>query len=96
MKCANPDCNRGIGLVSHRRGWFSKQRYCSRNCRDAFPADLSKQSRQKLRATTYFEWLFLQPIEKPRQKLMPEHIRVRGALSGSKDEYIATASSDFH
>jgi hypothetical protein len=22
MKCSNPDCNRGIGLVSHRRGWF--------------------------------------------------------------------------
>ncbi len=76
MKCANPDCNRGIGLVSRRRGWFSKQRYCSRNCRDAFPADLSKQSRQKLRATTYFEWLFLQPIEKPRQKSMPAHVRI--------------------
>ena len=21
MKCSNPDCNRGIGLVAYRRGW---------------------------------------------------------------------------
>ena len=63
MKCSNPDCNRGIGLVSYRRGLFGKQRYCSRNCRDAFPADLTKQSRQDSRAMTYFEWLFSQPIE---------------------------------
>jgi hypothetical protein len=34
MKCSNPDCNRGIGLVAYRRGWFSKRRYCSKHCRD--------------------------------------------------------------
>ena len=39
MKCSSPDCNRGIGLVAYQRGWFSKQRYCSRHCRDAFVAD---------------------------------------------------------
>jgi hypothetical protein len=39
MKCSNPDCNRGIGLVAYRRGWFSKRRYCSKHCRDAFGAD---------------------------------------------------------
>jgi hypothetical protein len=77
MKCSNPNCNRGIGLVSHRRGWFSKQRYCSRNCRDAFLPDLPKQSQQEPRAMTYVEWLFLQPIEKPQQKLIPAPIRVR-------------------
>jgi hypothetical protein len=77
MKCSNPNCNRGIGLVSHRRGWFSKRRYCSRNCRDAFLADLPKQSQQEARAMTYVEWLFLQPIEKPQQKLIPAPIRVR-------------------
>jgi hypothetical protein len=22
MKCSNPECNRGIGLVAYRRGWF--------------------------------------------------------------------------
>jgi hypothetical protein len=40
MKCSNPGCNRGIGLVAYRRGWFSKRRYCSqRCCRDAVVAD---------------------------------------------------------
>jgi hypothetical protein len=34
MKCAHPDCNRGIGLISYRRGWFGRvRRYCSRGCR---------------------------------------------------------------
>lgn len=39
MKCSNPDCNRGIGLLVYQRNWFSKQRYCSKHCRDAFVAD---------------------------------------------------------
>jgi hypothetical protein len=39
MKCSNPDCNRGIGLVVYQRGWFSKRRYCSKHCRVAFVAD---------------------------------------------------------
>jgi hypothetical protein len=77
MKCSNPNCNHRIGLVSHRRGWFSKQRYCSRNCRDAFLADLPKRSRQELCAMTYVEWLFSQPIDRPRQQLMPALIRTR-------------------
>jgi hypothetical protein len=77
MKCSNPNCNRGIGLVSYRRVWFSKQRYCSRNCRDAFLADPPKQSEQEPRAMTYFEWLFSQPIEKPQQKLMPARVRIK-------------------
>jgi hypothetical protein len=61
MKCSNPHCNRGIGLIAHRRGWFSKRRYCSRNCRDTFVADLANRSHQEQSASTYFEWLFLQP-----------------------------------
>jgi hypothetical protein len=77
MKCSNPNCNRGIGLVSHRHGWFSKQRYCSRYCCDAFLADLPKQSRQEPRVMTYFEWLFSRPIDKPQQPLMPVLIRTR-------------------
>ena len=39
MKCSNPGCNRGIGLVVYQRNWFSKQRYCSKHCRDAFVVD---------------------------------------------------------
>jgi len=40
MKCAHPMCNRGIGLVSHRRGWFGKNLYCSRDCRDNYVAEV--------------------------------------------------------
>ena len=77
MKCSNPYCNRGIGLVAHRRGWFSKRRYCSKNCRYAFVADRPKQPRQERIATTYFEWLFLQPTTTPQQKLMPAFNRIK-------------------
>jgi hypothetical protein len=42
MKCSNPDCNRGIGLVAYQRGWSSERRYCSQRCRDAFVADAPK------------------------------------------------------
>jgi hypothetical protein len=85
MKCSNPDCNRGIGLVAYRRGWFSKRRCCSRNCRDAFVTDLPKRSEQERRVTTYFEWLFLQPIENPQQKLKPGH-PYKGALRTTRIE----------
>jgi hypothetical protein len=77
MKCSNPDCNRSIGLVAYRRGWFSKRHYCSRNCRDAFVTDLPKQSQQVGHVTTYFEWLFLQPIGNPQQKLEPAVISIK-------------------
>jgi hypothetical protein len=64
MKCSNPHCSCGIGLLAHRRGWFSKRRYCSRNCRDTFVADVAKQSHQEQSASTYFEWLFSQPTHR--------------------------------
>jgi hypothetical protein len=72
MKCSNPDCNRNIGLIVNRRGWFSKRRYCSKHCRDAFVP-----LQQKRGVSTYFEWLFLQPIEDSRLKLKPVVIRTR-------------------
>jgi hypothetical protein len=75
MKCSHPDCKRGIGLVSYRRGWFGKGCYCSRQCRDAFVAKRQKRSRQERSATSYFEWLFSQPIENPQPKLMPAIVR---------------------
>jgi hypothetical protein len=39
MKCSNPDCNRGIGLVAYQRDWVSRRRYCSTHCGDAFVVD---------------------------------------------------------
>ena len=77
MKCSNPNCNRGIGLVAYRRGWFGKQRYCSRRCRDAFVADAPRSSQQERNATTYFEWLFLRTSESPQQRPSPGRARLR-------------------
>jgi hypothetical protein len=76
VKCSNPDCNRGIGLVAYRRGWFGKCHYCSRHCRDAFVADAPKPQ-QKGSTTTYFEWLFEQSILNAQSKLIPAVIRAR-------------------
>jgi hypothetical protein len=75
MKCSNLDCNRGVGLVAYRRGWFSKRRYCSKHCRDAFVADAPKLQQERS-VTTYFEWL-LHPIENPQLKLKPAVIRAK-------------------
>jgi hypothetical protein len=47
MKCSNPGCNRGIGLVAYRRDWFSKRRHCSKHCRDAFVADAPNLQQNK-------------------------------------------------
>jgi hypothetical protein len=72
MKCSNPDCNRCIGLVQYRR-WFSKRRYCSRQCRD--DTRVPRLQQEQRNATTYFEWLGLQPIEKNQPKPAPVVIR---------------------
>jgi hypothetical protein len=64
MKCSNPYCSRGIGLVSHRRGWIGKGRYCSRKCRDTFVAP--NQLQRERCAATYFEWLWLETIDNPQ------------------------------
>jgi hypothetical protein len=74
MKCSNPDCRRRIGLVCYRR-WFSKQRYCSRRCRDNVMSRVPRRLQEERMATTYFEWLFLQPIKKDQFKTVPAVIR---------------------
>jgi hypothetical protein len=77
MKCSNPECSRGIGLVSHQRGWFGKQRYCSRICRDAFGVEQPKPSSRKRIPGSYFEWLISQPTGNPQPRLMGAMARVR-------------------
>jgi hypothetical protein len=66
MKCSNPDCGYGIGLVSHRRSWFDKQRYCSKRCLDAVTSQVTERrsSHQRL-PVSYFEWLLSQPTRRP-------------------------------
>ena len=58
MKCSNPNCSHGIGLVSYQRGWFDKRRFCSKKCRDDFTAARPRPSRQEQLAGSYFNWLF--------------------------------------
>src|ERR1700741_1995567 len=64
MKCSNPDCDRGTGLVAYRRSWFSRRRYCSRRCRSAFAADAENVHQKSLLerfmiACVAFVWLIV-------------------------------------
>jgi hypothetical protein len=77
MKCSNPDCNRGIGLLAHRRGWSGKELFCSTICRDAPAADRLTRSKPTSSAGTYFDWLFIQPVGEPKAKLMPAAVHIK-------------------
>jgi len=81
MKCSNPDCSRGIGLVSHQRSWFDKQRYCSKRCRDAVTSRAAERrySHQR-RTTSYFDWLFSQPTRSPRPRLGQPGVRASASF----------------
>jgi hypothetical protein len=57
MKCSNPNCGHGIGLVSYRRGWLDKRRFCSKKCRDDFTVQRSRPSQQERLVGSYFSWL---------------------------------------
>ena len=54
MKCANPNCDRGIGLVCHQRHPFDKLRFCSQKCCDEFVDEKPKRLQQELHSTSYF------------------------------------------
>jgi hypothetical protein len=78
MKCANPTCNHSIGLVSHRRGFFGKRPYCSKQCRDHIDHIAVAPARKRERATTYFEWPFMQPANlQPRMAVAAVRVRAR-------------------
>jgi hypothetical protein len=81
MKCSNPECNRGFGFVAHRRAWFGKRQYCSKQCRDTFVAEGPRQSQQERSAATYLGCLFLQPIENPQPKLAVVRVRARSSTA---------------
>jgi hypothetical protein len=67
MKCANPDCAHGIGLVSHRRSWLDEQRYCSKRCLDAVASQVTgRRSSHQRQHESYFEWLLSRPTRKPQ------------------------------
>jgi hypothetical protein len=58
MKCSNPNCSHGIGLVSHKRHWFDKRRFCTKKCRDDFAAARPRPIQREYLADSYFNWLF--------------------------------------
>jgi len=58
MKCSNFNCGRGIGLVSYRRAWFDKRRFCSKKCRDDFTAERPSPIQPDPLVGSYFNWLF--------------------------------------
>jgi hypothetical protein len=58
MKCSNPNCSHGIGLVSHKRHWFDKRRFCTKKCRDDFTAARPRPIQREHPAESYFNWLF--------------------------------------
>jgi hypothetical protein len=72
MNCSHPMCNRGIGLVSHRR-LFRKALYCSRRCRD------NNTARQPMASADarLFAWLFGPAAADARPRLVPATVRVR-------------------
>ncbi len=61
MKCAHPMCNRGIGLVSHRRGWFDTRLYCSKACRRNYAAGARNSPLSPASDTSLFALLFALP-----------------------------------
>ena len=60
MRCGHPTCQRGIGLVSYRRGWFGKRLYCSRDCRDSYVAAEVRQPREPRPSRSFEPSLFEQ------------------------------------
>lgn len=70
MKCSNPQCNHGIGLVSYRRP-FAKRRYCSKKCRDCYVNEWAEPAVPGRTATTYVERPFLQPVDNSLPLMVP-------------------------
>ena len=102
MKCSNPVCNRGIGLVSYRHGWlFSDGLYCSKHCRNALVADSpnlqQKRKSSVLRrfviASVAFVGLIIPATFTMAVLAAPPAQREAPHLSGC-DRYLADASAN--
>jgi hypothetical protein len=76
MKCSHPMCNRGLGLVSHRR-WFGRGLYCSRRCRDNYAVARANTNPPPPADAKLFAWLLALPNAYARQQLAPATVRMR-------------------
>jgi hypothetical protein len=69
MKCSNPDCTCGIGLVVYRRGWFSSGATVQSIA--VMPSWIMHQSYNKSEMCPPTSNGFLQPIEESQSKVKP-------------------------
>jgi hypothetical protein len=77
MRCANPRCNRGIGLVSHRLGLIDKRYACSNECRTELVADI-RRARYLARRRAVVSWLAVHLLPSGRNaRLLPARLRPR-------------------
>jgi hypothetical protein len=81
MRCANPICNRGIGLVSHRLGPFDKRYACSTKCRAELVAEI-KRARYLAWRHAVVSWLAAHVLPQPhdpRPQPAPVRLRIRSS-----------------
>jgi hypothetical protein len=76
MKCSHPMCNRGIGLVSHRRV-FGKGLYCSRRCRDNYATALPQPEPRVPADARLFAWLLVPVNARAQPRLAPVAVRAQ-------------------
>ena len=77
MRCANPMCSRGIGLVSHRLGLFDKRYACSKQCRTEVVADV-RRARHVAWRRAVVSWLEAHLLPQAREaRLQPARVRLR-------------------
>jgi hypothetical protein len=77
MKCSNPKCGHGIGLVSYQRHWFDKRRFCSKKCRDHFTVERPRPSQQERLVGSYFNWLLANATSQAANDYSRKLARVR-------------------
>ena len=75
QKCAHPACNRGIGLLSHRR-WFSNRLYCSKACCQSYVTPARAQRTEAPR-DGFLAALFALPRAHANPAPAPALVRVR-------------------
>jgi hypothetical protein len=83
MKCSNPNCYHGIGLVSYQRHWFDKQRFCSKKCRDGFSVARPRPSQQERLVGSYFNWLFENAASRSASSDLQKPARMRASTIGT-------------
>jgi hypothetical protein len=76
MKCAHPGCDRGIGLVSHRR-WFSAGLYCSKACCYDYVTKPRAARSEPPRDDGFLAALFALPGARANPAPAPALVRVR-------------------